>query len=153
MTWLDGEKLASIVDKRSLKDRNAIAMNMFRAWYTPFYYYGVIHGDPHLGNYTLRRDNSKSRLFDFGCIRIFSSPDACAGRHHALRSAQPKSNAELAVGAYKAWGFKNMSKDLVETLNIWANLSMHRYWKTKPAPMDETNTGLYGRETAAKVHR
>ena len=29
---------------------------MFKAWYIPFYKYGVIHGDPHLGNYTIRPD-------------------------------------------------------------------------------------------------
>ena len=27
---------------------------LFRAWYVPFYRYGVIHGDPHLGNYQVR---------------------------------------------------------------------------------------------------
>ena len=54
MTWLEGRKLVDVVDKKPLKDRNAIAINMFRAWYMLFYYYGVIHGDPHLGNYTIR---------------------------------------------------------------------------------------------------
>ena len=38
--------------------RNAIAYNLFRAWYVPFYDYGVIHGDPHLGNYTVRDDHT-----------------------------------------------------------------------------------------------
>jgi len=28
---------------------------LFRAWYVPFYRYGVIHGDPLSGNYTVRR--------------------------------------------------------------------------------------------------
>ena len=26
---------------------------MFRAWWFPFSHFGVIHGDPHLGNYTV----------------------------------------------------------------------------------------------------
>ena len=26
--------------------RNRLALGMFRAWYVPFYNYGVIHGDP-----------------------------------------------------------------------------------------------------------
>ncbi len=43
---------------------------MFRAWYVPFYSYGVIHGDPHLGNYTVRADGSVN-LMDFGCVRVF----------------------------------------------------------------------------------
>ena len=48
---------------------------MFRAWWYPFSHYGVIHGDPHLGNYTIF-DDAKGRpaginLLDYGCIRIF----------------------------------------------------------------------------------
>ena len=36
-----------------LEHRNTIARAMFRAWWYPFSHYGVIHGDPHLGNYTI----------------------------------------------------------------------------------------------------
>ena len=56
------------------EDRNRVALNMFRAWYVPLYYYGVIHGDPHLGNYTVFEDAgvaSGINLLDYGCIRIF----------------------------------------------------------------------------------
>ena len=35
---------------------NTVARAMFRAWYVPFYSGGVIHGDPHLGNYTVFED-------------------------------------------------------------------------------------------------
>ena len=28
----------------------------------PFYYYGIIHGDPHPGNYTVRKDNGINLL-------------------------------------------------------------------------------------------
>ena len=52
------------------EERDALAINMFRAWYVPFYFYGVIHGDPHLGNYTVRPDGSVN-LMDFGCVRVF----------------------------------------------------------------------------------
>ena len=43
---------------------------MFKAWYYPFYHYGVIHGDPHLGNYSSTAIGNIN-LLDFGCIRIF----------------------------------------------------------------------------------
>ena len=33
--------------------RDAIAVGLFDAWWRPFLRYGVIHGDPHLGNYTV----------------------------------------------------------------------------------------------------
>ncbi|MEO1020459.1 MAG: AarF/ABC1/UbiB kinase family protein, partial [Pseudomonadota bacterium] len=69
MEWLDGEPLLSFKDA-DREVRNTIALNMFRAWYVPFYGFGVIHGDPHLGNYSVRDDHSIN-LLDFGCVRIF----------------------------------------------------------------------------------
>jgi predicted unusual protein kinase regulating ubiquinone biosynthesis (AarF/ABC1/UbiB family) len=150
MSWMEGEKLANIIDKRSLKDRNAIAMNMFRAWYTPFYYYGVIHGDPHLGNYTVRRDNSIN-LLDYGCIRVFK-PRLVEGVITLYR-ALAENRAELAIEAYKAWGFTNPTKELVDVLNIWAQFIYAPLLEDRTRAIEETNTGLYGRETANKVHR
>ena len=55
MTWMDGAPLMGFVG-RTVEERNRLAHTMFRAWYVPFYRYGVIHGDPHLGNYTARPD-------------------------------------------------------------------------------------------------
>jgi predicted unusual protein kinase regulating ubiquinone biosynthesis (AarF/ABC1/UbiB family) len=68
-TWLEGEKILNFVDAHT-DERNALAMNMFRAWYVPLYNYGIIHGDPHLGNYSVRKDHSIN-LLDFGCVRVF----------------------------------------------------------------------------------
>src|SRR5205085_6361700 len=70
MTWLEGRPILDFAEKASLARRNEIALRMFRIWYVPFYYYGVIHGDPHLGNYTVAADRTVN-LLDFGCIRIF----------------------------------------------------------------------------------
>ena len=150
MTWLEGERLATLVDQRALKDRNAIAINMFRAWYTPFYACGVIHGDPHFGNYTVRNDNSVN-LLDYGCIRIFK-PELVAGvitLYQALRD----NKIDMAVEAYRAWGFTNPSKELVRILNLWAGFIYAPLLEDKTRLIEETNTGIYGRETANKVHQ
>ena len=149
MEWLDGIRLSEAAEKKSLKDRNAIARNMFFAWYTPFYSYGVIHGDPHLGNYTIRADNSIN-LLDFGCIRVFK-PELVQGvltLYEALKTKKP----DMAIEAYKAWGFDKPSKPLVEVLNIWAQFVYAPLLEDRDRPIDETNTGLYGRETANRVH-
>ena len=50
MSWLDGESILNYKNEKK-ETRNIIAKNMFYAWYKPFYSYGIIHGDPHLGNY------------------------------------------------------------------------------------------------------
>src|SRR6476661_5210403 len=43
-----------------LESRNRLATAMFTAWWFPFSRFGVIHGDPHLGNYTVF-DNAKGK--------------------------------------------------------------------------------------------
>ncbi len=149
MTWLEGERLVKVADSRSLKDRNAVAIHMFKAWYTPFYSYGVIHGDPHLGNYTVRKDNGIN-LLDFGCIRVFRPElvKAVIMLYEALRDGYE----ERAVEAYKIWGFSKPTKKLVEVMNIWAKFIYAPLLEDKARPLEETNSGLYGREAAMKVH-
>ena len=55
MTWLDGRRVTDY-KLHPEEERNVIAHAMFRAWWYPFSHFGVIHGDPHLGNYTVRKD-------------------------------------------------------------------------------------------------
>lgn len=147
--WLDGRPILDFVDS-SLEDRNQLALNMFRAWYVPLYYYGVIHGDPHLGNYTVREDLSIN-LLDFGCIRVFPSPfvGGVIDLYHSLLNG----DEALAVHAYETWGFKNLTTELIETLNVWARFIYAPILDDRPRTMGETNNGIYGRETAEAVHK
>lgn len=147
-TWFDGRK---ILDFKSapVETRNTIALNMFRAWYVPLYYYGVIHGDPHLGNYSVRDDLSIN-LLDFGCIRVF--PAAFVGGVINLYRALQTENRELAVHAFETWGFKNLSKDQIDTLLIWARFLYEPLLDDRSRVIGKTEQGIYGRETAHKVH-
>ena len=75
MDWLEGRKLLGAQGRCARSMRNRIATAMFTAWWFPFSRFGVIHGDPHLGNYTVF-DDAKGEpaginLLDYGCIRIF----------------------------------------------------------------------------------
>ena len=147
-TWLEGEKILSFVD--SHKDtRNELAMNMFRAWYVPLYYYGIIHGDPHLGNYSVRKDNSIN-LLDFGCVRVF--PPKFVGGVIDLYHSLMDDDINRSVHAYETWGFKNLSKDQIETLNIWARFLYAPLMEDKVRPIGEVSGGVFGREIAQKVH-
>lgn len=148
-TWLEGEKILSFVDAHP-DQRNQLAMNMFRAWYVPLYNYGIIHGDPHLGNYTVRPDNDIN-LLDFGCVRVFR-PEFIGGVIDLYNSLLTGNN-DLAVKAYETWGFRNLSKEHIETLNIWANFLYSPVLEDKIRPIGEITKGVYGRETAQKVHQ
>jgi predicted unusual protein kinase regulating ubiquinone biosynthesis (AarF/ABC1/UbiB family) len=148
MSWLDGVRLLEAA-KGPLERRNQVAFNMFRAWYVPFYYYGVIHGDPHLGNYTVRPDGGVN-LLDFGCIRVFQ-PKFVAGvidLYHALKTG----DQTLANHAYETWGFKNLSKEMIAVLNRWAAFVYAPLMEDRPRLIEETSSAVYGREVAEKVH-
>ncbi len=148
-TWLEGEKILNFVDAHPEK-RSRLAMNMFRTWYVPLYYYGVIHGDPHLGNYTVRADDSIN-LLDFGCVRVFR-PEFVGGVID-LYNALMTDNRDLAVKAYETWGFTGLSNEQIDTLNIWAKFLYGPVMEDKVRLIGETSGGIYGRETAEKVHK
>jgi predicted unusual protein kinase regulating ubiquinone biosynthesis (AarF/ABC1/UbiB family) len=148
MTWLEGEKLLDVVD-RPVATRNAIATSLFRAWYVPFYFYGAIHGDPHLGNYTVRPDNGIN-LLDFGCVRIFK-PSFVKGVID-LYFALQRDDTALAVHAYETWGFKNLSSAMIEVLNQWARFVYAPLLDDRSRKIQEKDSGVYGRDVAEKVH-
>jgi predicted unusual protein kinase regulating ubiquinone biosynthesis (AarF/ABC1/UbiB family) len=150
MTWIEGEPLMRFLDKKpDVELRNRVAYNMFRAWYVPFYEYGVIHGDPHLGNYTVRADGSVN-LLDFGCIRFFDGNfvKGVIDLYYALLN----DDRDLAVSAYEGWGFKGLNKEVIDVLNRWAHFIYGPLLEDKPRRIHEHDSGIYGREVAESVH-
>jgi predicted unusual protein kinase regulating ubiquinone biosynthesis (AarF/ABC1/UbiB family) len=149
MTWLDGRPLMETVDQ-PMAARNAVAYNMFRAWYVPFYYNGVIHGDPHLGNYSVRPDHTIN-LLDFGCVRVFQ-PKFVKGVIDLYWAIQ-KGDRDLAVHAYETWGFTGLKREVIDTLNLWAEFVYAPLLEDRPRRIQEmASTGVYGRDVAEKVH-
>ena len=149
MNFLPGNKLLHF-KKYPHAVRQKIAKNMFTAWYYPFYKFGVIHGDPHLGNYSSDK-NANINLLDFGCIRVFK-PSFVKGvidLYHAIKN----NDTDLAIHAYESWGFENISKDLIDVLNIWAKFLYSPLMENKLRKMQDTNSSTYGAEAASKVHR
>lgn len=150
MNWLDGRPLMDFT-QAPLETRNALAYAMFRAWYVPFYYFGVIHGDPHLGNYSVRADEASINLLDFGCIRIFppSFVQGVIDLYRALRDG----DHDLAVHAYETWGFTDLSREKLDALNIWAEFIYAPLMEDKVQKIQESESGLYGAQVAGKVQR
>jgi len=120
MSWLEGQSLDEMLryskNKKNLSER--IATNIFNIWYMPFYKFCVIHGDPHFGNYSFKK-NGNINLFDFGCVRFFPVKfvKAVLNLYYALE----KKDEDLMVEAYKTWGFKKINKKLIKVLNLWAS--------------------------------
>lgn len=149
-TWLEGESILGFIKEKPAR-RNEIALNLFRAWYVPLYFYGVIHGDPHLGNYTVQKNNAIN-LLDFGCVRIFPPRfvEGVITLYHALQAQ----DTAMAVDAYESWGFKGLNKETIEVLNMWAGFLYGPVLDDSVRPIGTVDRGeVYGREIASKVHR
>jgi len=151
MTWVEGTPLMDFIrSEPSEEQRQTVARNMFRAWYVPFYNFGVIHGDPHFGNYSIRDDLSINML-DFGCVRFF--PARFVKGVIDLYEALQTGDEALAVSAYEAWGFKDIRRELIDVLHMWAGFIFSPLLEDKPRLISETNTGEYGAAVARDVHQ
>lgn len=153
MSWLEGRRLLDFADAPP-ETRNEIALALFRAWYVPFYDGGVIHADPHLGNYSAAGEagDLSLNLLDFGCVRIFK-PSFVRGVIDLYR-AIADDDRDLAAHAYETWGFEDLSDEIMDTLNLWAAFVYAPLLENRPRRIQEFgDTGAYGHEVAAKVHR
>jgi len=147
MGWMGGEPLLNW-KTRSQEERDALAIAMFRAWYVPFYRYGVIHGDPHLGNYTVRADGSVN-LMDFGCVRIFP-PRFVRGSIELYRALMTDDEAR-AVAAYEDWGFTGLTREMVGLLNRWAAFLYGPLMDDRPRRLTEGMADGQGRNMAHNI--
>ncbi len=149
MSWLEGKPILNYKNANK-HTRNLLAQNMFHLWYKPFYEYGIIHGDPHLGNYSIQEDSSIN-LYDFGCMRIFNSK-FIQGVIDLYFALQNKDNAK-AVHAYEQWGFEDITKAKLSVLNKWANFLYSPLMEDKIQKIQDSDSGIYGAQIASEVHR
>ncbi|MGD9925493.1 MAG: ABC1 kinase family protein [Pseudorhodoplanes sp.] len=154
LDWLEGKRMLAFKEA-PLTDRNRLAQAMFTAWWFPFSRFGVIHGDPHLGNYSVFEDDGVPggiNLLDYGCIRIF--PPRFVGGvvdlYHGLRD----DDEALVVQAYETWGFRDLSRELIDILNIWARFIYGPLLDDRVRSIaDGVKPGEYGRREAFRVHQ
>jgi len=155
MEWLEGQKLLTYKEA-PLETRNALAQALYTAWWWPFSRFAVIHGDPHLGNYSVFADETGDvagiNLLDFGCIRIFlpSFAQGVVDLYHGLE----RGDDELVVHAYETWGFKKLSREVIDILNIWARFIYGPLLDDRVRTIaDGVKPAEYGRKEAFRVHQ
>jgi len=159
LDWLEGRPLLEH-KTADLATRNRLGTAMFTAWWFPFSRVGVIHGDPHLGNYTVFEAGAKGRakrpeginLLDYGCIRIF--PARFVGGVVDLYHGLLRGDEDLVVHAYETWGFRGLSRELIGILNIWARFIYGPLLDDRVRTIaDGVKPSEYGRRQAFEVHR
>jgi predicted unusual protein kinase regulating ubiquinone biosynthesis (AarF/ABC1/UbiB family) len=154
LDWMEGSKM--LAHKQDpLEVRNRLATAMFTAWWFPFSRFGVIHGDPHLGNYTVFEEGGAPagiNLLDYGCIRIFP-PSFVQGVVDLYRGLL-NGDDDLVVHAYETWGFKRLSREVIDILNIWARFIYGPLLDDRVRSIaDGVKPGEYGRKEAFRVHQ
>ena len=152
--WLEGERILGF-SEASIEIRNRIAQAMFKAWWHPFSRAAVIHGDPHLGNYTVFSEDGEAQginLLDYGCVRIFH-PRFVGGVVDLYRGLQQDDQARV-VHAYETWGFKQLDRETIDILNIWARFIYGPLLEDRTRTVaDGVKPGAYGRKEAFSVHQ
>ncbi len=91
-------------------------------------------------------------LLDYGCIRIFA-PKFVGGvvdLYHGLLHGKD----DLIVHAYETWGFRRLSRELIDTLNIWARFIYAPLLDDRVRTVaDGVAPSEYGRREAFRVHQ
>jgi predicted unusual protein kinase regulating ubiquinone biosynthesis (AarF/ABC1/UbiB family) len=151
MTWLEGRGLMHWLED-SQDIRNRIAELLFKAWWGPMTHYGVIHGDPHLGNYALTDNAERLQLLDFGCVRIFPPRflDGVVGLYRGLKAG----DADQVAHSYEVWGFKNLNAELIDALTMWARFIYGPLLDDRVRTIaDDVPPAAYGRREAFQVRK
>lgn len=154
LSWLDGQGILNFREE-SQDIRNRLSTAIFHAWWRPFAHIGIIHGDPHLGNYTVFKEEDVPagiNLLDYGCIRKF--PARFVQGVLDLNEGLMRDDEAQIVHAYEQWGFEGLTKELRDVLNIWARFINGPLLEDKVrAVADGVNATEYGREQAIKVRQ
>ena len=138
---MTGDSLNTFSEK-PLALRNQAAATLFFAWYYPLHAHGYLHGDPHAGNYLFSEEGNVS-LLDFGCVRHFS-PSFLRGVRQLYEALKTEREDQL-MAAYTQWGFQNLTKELAETLTIWARFLYGPVLEDRVRPISEAYSGEQGR--------
>jgi predicted unusual protein kinase regulating ubiquinone biosynthesis (AarF/ABC1/UbiB family) len=149
MSWLDGQPISALLEAPQDR-RNRMGALLFEAWWAPMSQYAVIHGDPHLGNYTFTEEGQAINLLDFGCVRIF--PPRFAQGVVNLYRALKADDMDAIAQAYEDWGFGGLKKDVVKALTIWARFMYAPMLDDRVRSVaDGVSPGEYGRREIMRV--
>lgn len=151
MTWLEGRGLMHWLEEPQ-ELRNRIAELLFKAWWGPMTHYGVIHGDPHLGNYALTDNAERLHLLDFGCVRVFPPRflEGVVGLWRGLKA----DDMDQVAHSYEIWGFKNLNAELIDALTMWARFIYGPLLDDRVRTIaDDVPPAMYGRREALEVRK
>ena len=157
LQWLDGEPLSRF-ESAPQEARDAIAVGLFDAWWRPFLRYGVIHGDPHLGNYAVAASGegakraSRASTCSTTAACASSRRASCCGVVELYRALKANDEARIAE-AYAMWGFPKLTPGTFEAMTIWARFMCGPILDDRVrTAADGVKPSEYGRREIGQVH-
>ena len=130
--------------------RQHLAALLFEAWYRPLYRHGVLHADPHPGNYSVT-DDLRLNLMDFGCVRTFE-PQVVQGVVDLYRALLQDDRA-AARQAFALWGFTTMTEPLLDVLLLWARFLYGPLLVDRPVDLATEFPSREGQRLAGEILR
>ncbi len=151
MTWLEGRPLMRRLEESPpQEERNRIAEALFRAWYVPFYRYGVIHGDPHLGNYQVRPDGTRQPA---GLRRDPGVPGPFRARRDRPVTRRFATTTRRRRSTPTRCGVLPICRnEKMGVLNHWAKFLYEPLIQDRVRRIQESDDPQYGRAVAEEVH-
>ncbi len=135
LDWLTGDKLLVHKDDE-LAARNRLAVAMFKAWWQPFSRYRRDPWRP--ASRQLHRVPGRRQPARHQPPRLRLHPHLPAEirrrRRRPLQRAACRGDRELVVHAYETWGFKRLSREMVDTSTSGRASSTARCSTTASAP-------------------
>lgn len=119
MSWMDGESFRA-VRGWPVEDRRQIADVLLRLFLSSSFSWGLVHADPHPGNYRFRRDGKGPviGLLDFGCVKRLSNDTVGALRAliEDTVAGNLRDNPRRAMARLEDVGFKPLLLATIEPL-------------------------------------
>ena len=150
MEKLNGHPFLPYALGQSQEFRDKLAQKLFMVWYTPFYRCGLLHADPHPGNYFVTEEG-EIQWCDFGCVRQF--PLSFVEGVKELYYALLHEDRDRRFHAYTLWGFTDLSQEAEEAVTLWARLLFDPVLDDRVRPIQPDFSGKQGWATAQHVHK
>ena len=118
MSWVEGNSFSDEhLARLSQEDRNILSQRLVKAWYHPFFTQGLLHADPHIGNYVWD-DQLHIHIVDFGSVYAFDAPwvEGAKKLYFALLNQDDTESIY-----YEYFGFSPLSALQKDCIDRWAH--------------------------------
>ena len=68
--WIEGEPLDWALEHEDTEVRRRVVLQLQRAFWLQFFHGGLLHADPHPGNFKIMPDG-RLGILDYGCVKVF----------------------------------------------------------------------------------